>query len=1084
MQKSDRDSTTANCSLFKHRKTTLERIDKFISDIYFTDVNLHGKIIQERRPIDFIEHRKFGEDEQLVKKWTSCRSERPNFREALEGNFTAVKIGVTFGPTWSTHWFHVKFALPHAWLGKEIHLRWDASCECMVWSVHGEPLQGLTGSGELKGQKRMDFLLSKKLQENELEHEYYIEAACNSLFGAGDGMMIAPPNPDKIFTLNMAEVVVFNRQAYEIKTSLETLLGMAKHLGEDNPRSFQALHTANRIINIIVQNDTNCYSVAKEIADGFFGEGNGKSQHTVLAVGHCHIDTAWLWPYGETIRKCARSWSSVLRLMDEYPDLTFACSQAQQLDWVKLHYPSLYDKLKVAVTRKQFLPIGGTWVEMDGNIPSGEAFVRQFLYGQRFFKSEFGEICKEFWLPDTFGYSAQLPQIMRMFNISRFVTQKLSWSLVNEFPHHTFIWAGIDNSEVLAHFPPANSYTSEITVEEVVKVVKNLKDKGRVSSSLMLFGHGDGGGGPTEDMIMRQRTLVDTDGCAKVQFASPGEFFDRLETSEMGNLCRWVGELYLELHNGTYTTQAMTKLLNRRAEIALHDVEFLHSVLVATAPSSEISSKLPNFRDELHKAWKSVLLNQFHDVLPGSSIGAVHDEACAIFTDVIEWSSKAKTRLLKLLFGEGGHEDESHGDTSQVVMVNTLPWWRDEVVKTSSNGSADEKHIVLHLPPMGISLLHSAEQLTFHPVIIEQHSNDIVMENGFLRVVLDDKGRFTSMRLSATGQEAISADSFGNQLTLYDDVPLYWDAWDVMDYHLETRMPISEALEAAHVITQTHEKCSAQVKLRIGMSSSIVLTISLLACKPYVEVEAKVDWHENHKILKVEFPVNVLSEVSHHEIQFGHISRPTHRNTSWDWAKFEVCAHKWVDISEHGWGVALLNDCKYGHSIYGNVISLSLLRAPKSPDPQADMGSHKFRYALYPHEKNLQEAGVIQAAYEFNYHPISHVTSFKRLQNSQHVKLANELHGSVFTVSKPSVVIESVKVSEDELSSDGRTLVLRLYESFGGRCSVVLKSCLPVKQVALCNGLEELLDSPIHWPKDGFELQFKPFQVISLLLFL
>ncbi|KTG45452.1 hypothetical protein cypCar_00008256 [Cyprinus carpio] len=769
--------------VLKNRRTLLERAEKFISDIYFTDCNLRGRLFGDTHPLESIS--------------VFLSEKRIPYSDAVQQSFQPCKVGDAFGPTWWTCWFKVVLKIPEAWRGKEVHLRWESDGEGMVWRDQ-QPVQGLTKEGE-----KTSYVLTECLKDSEPRGiTLYVELACNGLFGAGQGCMIAAPDPNGKFTLQKAELVVFNRDVRELLTDFEMLVDIVKMLGEGEQRGFQALFTANEMVNLCDPADPSSFAAARSLAHKFFAQKNGESQHVVHAMGHCHTDSAYVYV------------------------------QAQQFQWVKSWYPSLFSEIKQFVQKGQFIPVGGTWVEMDGNLPSGESMVRQFLHGQNFFKVEFGRYCKEFWLPDTFGYSAQLPQIMKGCGISRFLTQKLSWNLVNTFPHSTFFWEGIDGSLVLTHFPPGNSYGMNGKVEDLINTVKNNKDKGRANHSAVLFGFGDGGGGPTQLMLDRLQRVQDTDCLPKVQMSSPDVLFSQLE-SDSSLLCTWVGELFLELHNGTYTTQAKV-------------------------------------------------------------------------------------------------------------------------------------------------------------------DGTIIMENGLLKATIDQTGRLMSLLLLQADRETISEGYLGNQFALFDDVPLYWDAWDVMDYHLQTRKPAVEVIEPAKVVRSGGLQGSISFSLRISGKSTIKQEILLDACCPYIKFNTQVDWEESHKFLKVEFPVQVRSPNATYEIQFGHLQRPTHRNTSWDWARFEVWGHKWADLSEHGFGVALLNDSKYGYSIHENIMTLSLLRAPKAPDANADMGSHNFTYALMPHTGLFQDASVIQYAYNLNF-PL-HVF---------HGVIAEPW--SAFSVNCPAVILETIK---------------------------------------------------------------------------
>jgi alpha-mannosidase len=488
----------------KHWRATFERIEKFISPLYFTDVNLFGRLYPDKCKVTAIS--------------TISSQRKISFEQAvskLEENGSTVTTGYTFGPTWSTHWFKCQIEIPSEWRNKHVRFRWNSGCEAMIWK-DGNPIQGLTGGDS---QKRYDFILTESSKGGE-QFLLYVEAAANGMFGAGNGGMINPPNPDLTFVLSLAEVAVFNVDAYHLLMDLTVLAGMAKQLPKSDHRAYDALYKANEIINQCgdftpntLQRLSFCtcekrgrqsdhlmylFHICRlhESCSEFFSKRNGEAQFSVYAFGHCHIDSAWLWPYSETIRKCARSWSSQLLLMDKYSDFKFVCSQMQQFAWIKEFYPSLFQAIKCKIKSGQFIPVGGTWIEMDGNIPSGESFIRQFLCGHHFLTEELGASTSVFWLPDTFGYSAQLPQIATKCGMKYFLTQKLSWSLTNKFPHNTFLWEGLDGSKILTHFPSADTYESDGSVADVLKTVHEHKDKGRSNSAILLYGFGDGGGGP------------------------------------------------------------------------------------------------------------------------------------------------------------------------------------------------------------------------------------------------------------------------------------------------------------------------------------------------------------------------------------------------------------------------------------------------------------------------------------------------------------------------------------------------------------------------------------------------------------
>ncbi|KAG1650836.1 Alpha-mannosidase 2C1 [Nymphon striatum] len=1078
--------------IYWHKRTTLERIDKFISPVYFTDVNLFGRLYSNNK------------HQQISDITHYAAPDRVPFSEVQDKTFQKTKVGESFGPTWSTHWFkstssqsslcldachnllegcsywhgicaYLNISIPSEWCGCEVHLRWNSGSEALIFDSSGfidklqanrcEKCECVHIARGISHQERSHYQLCKEVSEECLSYVIYIEMACNTLFGAGADSMIAPPDPDKYFTLGLAEIAVFDREVYDLLVDLELIHDLAKHLSDENPRCYNALYAGNEIINVLTKvTDKSTLHEAKSLSKKFFLENGIESEHVIHAIGHCHIDSAWLWPYAETVRKCARSWSSAIQLMKQYPQFTFACSQAQQFEWIKEKYPPLFQEIKAFVKSGQFIPVGSTWIEMDGNIPSGESFIRQFLYGQKFFQEEFGIKCKELWLPDTFGYSGQLPQIMNVCGINRFLTQKISWNLVNKFPHHNFVWQGIDGSSVLVHFPPADSYEANIKVDEILKTVRNLLDKGRVNNSMLLYGYGDGGGGPTDLMLERQKRLENTNCLPKVKLSTPDTFFSTLE-SDRHKLCRWVGELFLELHNGTYTTHHLIKKENRQSEFSLRDAEFLSSLCLIMSGNQKVYPA-----DEIDAAWKLVLLNQFHDVLPGSSISMVYEDAHRYYAKALGVAADISQNCLELLFGQ---------PNGRTLVVNTLSWDRitllsiegimlNNLTRTNSGVhhqdlKSGKKLIYVSAPAMGYVLVTELQPI-IHCVIAEKLPSGLFhMRNEFLEVFLDSAGRITSLKVFENDMEAVAADYLANQFVTFSDIPLYWDAWDVMDYHLETRQELSQVAEEASIIEKGPLRATILVKLQISAKSWIEQRISVDVAHPYVRVDTTVAWHESHRFLK--FHQDILSD------------HPTNIQRD-DQA---VCGHKWVDLSEHDWGVAILNESCYGHSVHDNIMSMSLLRSPKSPDADADMGNHEFSYAVYPHKGTFQSARVVQHAYELNV-PAKLLTSSGKVAWGDQAPEENQLintdfRHSWFTVSNPAIILETIKKSEVGVNQ----LVLRLFETYGSHCTTHLKTSLTLTSARFCNAAEELIDSKIlEFNDQCLTLTFKPFEIMSI----
>lgn len=963
------------------------------------------------------------------------------YADAMRGDFAPIQVGHKFGPLWSTHWVQLNLEIPADWQGQEVHLRWDSASEACVWG-EGVPLQGLTGAfsaftGWQDDPIRAAFCLSKQSRGGETL-EYFIEVACNGLFGLSN----EDYNP-RIGELSRAEIAVFNRPAWDLYWDLKVIADMALHLPANTPRGGQALYAANQMVNLIRLDDAATWPAAREVAARFFAARNGDGQHNLSAIGHAHIDTAWLWPIAETVRKSTRTFATATRTMDEYPEYQFACPQAQQLLWMKDQHPALYARIREKARTGQFVPVGATWVEPDCNLPSGESLVRQFLYGQRFFEREFGARCEEFWNPDVFGYSGALPQIMKLAGIRYFLTQKLSWNQFNKPASHTFLWEGIDGSRILTHFPPADTYNSLANVEQVLYNVNNFKDHERANESYLLFGFGDGGGGPTPEMLEQLRRMGDVDGLPRTQIRPPREFFARCE-ADLKDPLVVIGELYFELHRGTYTSQAQTKKLNRQSELLLRDIEILSSLALALHGTDYPTPAI-------EKLWKLVLTNQFHDIIPGSSIGEVYADSTRDYELVLSEGQVLREKTLQAL------TPLAPADTPDKVFVfNSLSIPRTEIVEMP-----DSKGLgVVSAPALGYSL-QTPEDVSAR-VTFSESENGFRLENDHLRADFNRQGGLTSLVHKASQRESIQPGAAGNTFVLYEDLPNNWDAWDVDVFHLEKKAVLPGAVRV-DVLENGPLRAALVFEFPISAVSRLRQVVSLDALSARLDFACEVDWRERHQFLKVEFPFNLRTASATYEIQFGHVERPTHFNSSYDLARFEVPAHKWADLSEHDFGVALLNDCKYGYAAHGNVLRLSLLRAPASPDPEADQGWHQFRFAVFPHTGSPQSAGVTEEAYRFN---VPLLTGKGR---------GADIQQSFFTLDHPALIVDSVKKAED---SDA--LILRLYESRGARGRARLTSPLTVQSAALVNLLEDEL-APLDW-QDGVAFDFKPFEIISLRL--
>ncbi|EED13901.1 alpha-mannosidase, putative [Talaromyces stipitatus ATCC 10500] len=869
--------------------------------------------------------------------------------------------------------------------------------------------------------------------------------ACNGMFGNGPGRpifknnaggdSIQPPDPKKYFQLSKAEIVVVNWEARMLYMDIVAIHDSALELPDDSWQQHKALNIAMKIINTFRPGNKDSITKCRTIAADFLGPDVGSyeiyhnaTEVDIFAIGHCHIDTCWLWPWAETKRKVVRSWLNQCDLMDRYPELKFACSQAQQFKWLKEEYPIAWKRVKEKVKEGQFHPIGGCWVEHYTNMPSGESLVRQFLYGQRFFESNFGYRSKTLWLPDTFGFAAQLPQLSRQAGMNRFLTQKICFNNINEFHHTTFNWIALDGSQVISHMPPVRTYTAEGTVADVKRSIAKHLSLDQDHTALMAFGKGDGGGGPTwqhMERLRRCRRIADEVGILpRVHVGkSVDDFFDGLE-KKAGSLVTWFGELYFELHRGTYTTQANTKRNNRRAEFLLRDIELLATV----ASISDRSYKYP--KREIDGMWEAVLLCQFHDCLPGTSIRMCYDDSDKVYENVFATGTallNAVYRSLDIV------EVAEKGDLKKqnMIALNTLPWPRMEIVELSDTETAVAS---------GEGIILALEQFTGAEVearvTIKETSKGVY--------------KMQNSQLSVTVQN-------GCIISLYD--------------RIADREIIPEGSKANHVVTEIKIDEISSIK------SIISLTAALEGQQSVVECSAEVDWHETMRFLKVEFPVNIRNTEASYEAQYGVIKRPTHYNTSWDMAKFEVCCHKFADLSEHGYGVSILNDSKYGFSTVGNVMRLSLLRSPKAPDDTADMGRHQIRWAIMPHRGGLS-AETVRAAYAFN-SPLKFL-SCSRLKDCTLTQSPIRLTGD------QSLILDTIKrgeidedVSRGDLPSHkGRSVIIRIYESLGGRARGRVETSWPVSKVCKTNLLEDD-EEAVVCENGNFKVDLGAFQVAT-----
>ena len=999
------------------------------------------------------------------------RTEEPvPFSEIGRHEFRPLSLNEVWGRYFDCAWIRAGATVPRSFGGKQVALYIVALGEGCVYDTRGNMIQGITC--RRLGDHREFFRkclvpVVKKVRGGE-RLTFLIDAAANDVFGAGsDGLF----EGGRGALVERADLVVWRSDVWDLYEDCDFLWNLRNALPQANPRRARLLYLLNEICNLWEDNPPpelvrQCRALlAPELA-----RRANASAIDISAIGHAHMDVAWLWPLRETVRKMVRTFSTALELMDEYPDYKLGVSQPEVFRMMKDDHPALYRRIKEAVRAGRIEPQGAMWVEADCNIPSGESLVRQVLYGKRFFKREFGVEVNHLWLADAFGYQATLPQILKRADVDYFLTTKISWNQYTKFPHDTFLWRGIDGSDVFTHFPPANTYNAKLTPDELVRSVGNFKQRDRCTRMAALFGPGDGGGGPNRHNLERARRAKNHEDLPRVTIEFARDFFPKL-AADARDIPVWAGELQLDIHRGTLTTQALSKKLNRRCELQLRELEYLHVL----SEFAHLSSA------DIEQMWRVVMLNQFHDILPGSSITRVYDESRAQYRELLSEVQRAQDKLRQIVFGK----INTSGEGQAVVVTNSLSWERTENVFVASKRKnirsavdcndvsvpvqADRRDgrtgylFLAKVPSMG----HAVYRLSNETAAADVSAVKVTkksLENGSARATFDAQGGIRRMVDKRLGREVLAGT--GNQLLLFEDWPhgMTLDAWETELYH-EERPPARAKLIKSRIVADGPLSAAVENTFEIG-KSRIVQTVRLDAYSPLLRFDTWVDWRESHKLLKVRFPVNVHAQSASYEIQYGHVAQPTHRSTNWDVAQFICVGHRWVDVSQPNAGVAMLNDGKYAHNVLGNVMTMHLLRASKSPDPGADMGEHTFSYALFPHAGDLVWGGVVRAGAAFNVPLQAFAVA------SHDGELPPEWH--LLSCDCEHVNVECVKKAEDESAA-----IFRMYEIHGTDTCATLAFGRAVSGAAEVNLMERELRE-LRVCGDTLALDFRPFELKTL----
>ena len=997
--------------------------------------------------------------------------------QASAAEFEPVRPGYSWGEAWEYCWFRANITLPEGVDGKRIVMNLAPGGESTLF-VNGQAFGTYRADWISDAHHYMvDNYLTRDAKAGEsfdiLMETYaghYIPEISEMAFYTGpvmpDGKQFVDTNPEgPRRTLGKCTYGIWNEEAYQLYMDVETLNKLLQTLDTTSLRASKICDALEKFTLIVDfeqprEKRNECYREAREALRPAMEAVNGSSAPVFYAIGNAHLDLAWCWPLAETYRKTARTFAAQLRLLEEYPDYKFLVSQPACYEMVREHYPELFERIKAAAKDGRWIADGAMWVEPDTNMAGGEALVRQLIYGKRYYKEVFGVDSELLWLPDTFGYTAALPQILNKCGVKYLVTQKIFWSYNKgePFPYHYFNWQGMDGSEITSFLPTKYEYpTDPIEINEVWKNRSQARD---LDAFLFPFGYGDGGGGPTRDHLEYARRQKDLEGGVKVKIADPVEFFEDMQEQKGTPKNTYVGELYFTAHRGTYTTQAAVKKGNRKSELALRDVEMW------AVPAALNGTEYPAAKIE--GLWKDVLLNQFHDILPGSSIARVYVEAEKLHNKVLAESGELLENAQKSLLT---------GDEKAVTVFNSLGFERKALValpETFANGAvtADGTYVpvarsngelkaVVTLPSCGaISLTPAAEaKCAADGAVVSAADDGFVMENELVKARINNRGEVTSFILKESGREFASGAM--NRFRVFKDIPRRWDNWDIDSNYVD------QEIEGAYDITVEAVESGIEASVKVCgkiLGSTYTQYIRLAKDAKRLEFETEVDWRELHKLLKVGFPVDVYAENAVNEMQYGFVERPTHRSKLYDKERFEVCNHRYTALKDNAHGAAVLNDCKYGISVNGNSMELTLLRAGTCPDFRTDNRVHNFTYAFTAWEGDFASCDVVKQGYEVNVAPV--------------VAAGGALDASYLSVDRDNIMIDAVKLAEDG-SGD---IIVRLYESKKAASSAKLNVNFAKDFTAYSCDMLENNEEELSMENGAVALTFKAFEIKTVRL--
>ncbi len=966
-----------------------ERLNKLFEEIYTSVAEFEITAYITEEPLPYLE-RKNGEKRMLAE-------------------------GERWGKLWDCAWMNMKGTVPEGVSLENIAFLLDVGGEGCVFDSEGVPFKGITNKDSFYsfhlGMPGKVVVFPDVKMINGGNIDIWVDCGANDLFGEEEHAPL-----DKIGVLHKARIATVDNAKRELYYDLEVIWHLAEATKDESIKE-SAKKAFEEAISVYESDIVKASAITKA-----FLSQTSESDFQITALGHAHIDLAWFWPIRETKRKAERTFATVLRNSERYKNYLFGVSQPQMIEWIKDTHPELYAQMKKLYENGRLELQGGFWVESDTNVPSGESLVRQMLYGKKFFKEEFGYEQEILWIPDVFGYTAQLPQIMAKSGVKYFLTIKMSWNAVNLFPHSTFNWIGLDGSKILTHMPPEGNYNSAARAESFIIIEEKFREREIDNRSMLLYGIGDGGGGPGMEHLERLEREYDLIGLPKVKQGFAIDFFRELE-ADQDKFPTYQGELYLEKHQGTYTTQSRNKRNNRKCEIGFHNAEIM-STLAFFCGGKEYR------KEELEKLWKEVLLYQFHDIIPGTSIKRVYDETDVRYAYILGEIKRIESEAFDAI---------SNGDGR--CYFNPSPFAFDGYIE--KEGGYDYVKAL----PMSFASVAKDENPT---VVLGENT----IENSKIKVTFTPEGGISSVIGKQDGFEYLRGE--GNVLNAYSDT---LNAWEVpADYAVNPRERLAVKEVSQRVIDGVAERKAVYT---VG-NSTIVQTIKIYPESTRIDFKTTVDWQETHKMLRAAFPLTAQSDEARCDIQYGSILRPTHKRDSFAAAKKEVCAHKWIDISDSEHGAALMNDCKYGYRVWDSVLDIDLLRSSMYPGKDADKGAQEFTYSFFVHGSDYVNQ-INAEGYALNMPP-------KAFDGAAPEAF---IDAPVAKCNADGVAIDWVKRAED-----GNGIIVRAYEyaGKGAKAKITLNSAFGERKCYLCDLLENVIGEA-----DG-ETEFKPYEIHTFKL--